>query len=82
MSAYIPTNGAPDVKHKALVFGVYAGIRKDFPIYKWLNGYSEVMYNFTQKTFQNIYGDPVSFRFGLEMRLKKKVKKKPEVESK
>src|SRR5260221_625323 len=75
MSAYIPTNGILDVRHEAHVFGVYAGIRKDFPIYKSVKGYSEVMYNFTQKTFQNIYGDPVSFRFGMEVKLKKKAKK-------
>lgn len=75
MSAWIPTN-TPDVKHEAWVFGLYAGVRKDFPIYKSLKGYSEVMYNFTQKPYQNIYGDPVSFRFGLEMRLKKKPEKK------
>jgi hypothetical protein len=72
MNAYVPTNGSLDVKHQALVGGIYAGVRKDFPIYKSLKGYSEVMYNFTQKTFRNIYGDPVSFRFGLEMQLKKK----------
>jgi hypothetical protein len=76
MSAYVPTTGSLDIKHKATVFGFYAGIRKDFPIYKSFKGYSEVMYNFTQKTFQNIYGDPVSFRFGVEMWMKKKLKKK------
>ncbi|MBI1767624.1 MAG: YlbF family regulator [Bacteroidetes bacterium] len=76
MDAYIPTNGSPDVKHETLVFGVYAGVRKDFSIYKSIKGYSEVMYNFTQKTFQNIYGDPVSFRFGIEMKVKKKAQTK------
>ncbi len=75
MSAFVPTNGSPDVKHQALVWGVYAGVRKDFPIYKSVKGYSEVLYNFTQKPFRNIYGDPVSFRFGFEVQLKKKVKK-------
>ena len=75
MNAYIPTNGKLDVRHESWVWGIYAGVRKDFPIYKSLKGYSEVMYNFTQKTFQNIYGDPVSFRFGMELKLKKKAKK-------
>jgi hypothetical protein len=75
MSAWIPTN-TPDVKSNAWVFGFYAGVRKDFPIYKSLKGYSEVIYNFTQKPYQNIYGDPVSFRFGMELRLKKKSKSK------
>src|SRR5258708_6294399 len=41
MSAYIPTNGILDVRHEAHVFDVYAGIRKDFPIYKSVKGYSE-----------------------------------------
>jgi hypothetical protein len=76
MNAYLPTNGSPDIKHQELVWGVYAGVRKDFPIYKSVKGYSEVMYNFTQKPFRNIYGDPVSFRFGIEVQLKKKVKAK------
>lgn len=76
MNAYIPTNGSLDEKHQALVWGFYAGIRKDFPIYKRLKGYSEVLYNFTQQPGRNVYGDPVSFRFGMEIQLKKKVKKK------
>ncbi|GHN03214.1 hypothetical protein WSM22_47030 [Cytophagales bacterium WSM2-2] len=74
MSAYIPTNSSLDEKHQALVWGIYAGIRKDFPIYKRLKGYSEVMYNFTQQPGRNVYGDPVSFRFGMELMLKKKAK--------
>jgi len=76
MNAYIPTNGSIDEKHQALVWGLYAGIRKDFPIYKTLKGYSEVLYNFTQQPGRNVYGDPVSFRFGMEIQLKKKPKKK------
>ncbi|HTH56901.1 MAG TPA: hypothetical protein VL728_12715 [Cyclobacteriaceae bacterium] len=75
MNAWVPTN-TPDVKNNAWVFGFYAGVRKDFPIYKSLKGYSEVIYNFTQKPYQNIYGDPVSFRFGMELKLKAKPKKK------
>lgn len=75
MSAYVPTGGTPDVKEQALVFGLFGGIRKDFKIYKNIIGYSEGMYNFTQKAGQNIYGDRLSFRLGIEVKLKKKVKK-------
>ncbi|HCW07632.1 MAG TPA: hypothetical protein DGG95_09750, partial [Cytophagales bacterium] len=74
MDAFVPTDGTRDVKHEATVWGLYAGIKKDFPIYKKIKGYSEVMYNFTQHG-QNIYGDPVSFRFGIEGWLKKNPKK-------
>ena len=75
MNAYVPTKPSPDVKHQALVWGLYAGVRKDFPIYKSIKGHSEMLYNFTQNPFQNIYGDRVSFRLGIEVQLKKKVKK-------
>ncbi len=76
MKAYVPTNGLLDQKQQATVWGVYAGIRKNFPFYKSLSGYSEVLYHFSQKPGQNIYGDRVVFRFGIEMKLKKKLKKK------
>jgi len=75
MSAYIPTSGTPDVTEQALVFGLFGGIRKDFKIYKGLIGYSEAMYNFTQRPGQNIYGDPLSLRLGFEVMIKKKSKK-------
>jgi hypothetical protein len=71
MSAYVPTN-TPDNSERILVFGLFAGIRKDFKIYKGLIGYSEGLYNFTQKSGQNIYGDRLSLRLGFEMRNKKK----------
>jgi hypothetical protein len=56
------------------VFGLFGGIRKDFKIYKGVIGYSEGMYNFTHKSRQNIYGGPLTLRFGIEATLKKKVK--------
>jgi hypothetical protein len=75
MDAYVPTTRNLDQKHEVSVLGFYAGIRKDFPIYKKIKGYSEVLYNFTQSSGRNIYGDPVSFRIGIETSLQRKVKK-------
>jgi hypothetical protein len=75
MKAYVPTGGTPDVKEQALVFGLFGGVRKDFKIYKGIIGYSEGMYNFTQKSGQNIYGDRLSFRLGIEYKIKIKAKK-------
>ncbi len=75
MSAYVPTSATPDIKEQALVFGLFGGIRKDFKIYKGIIGYSEGMYNFIQKSGQNLYGDPLSIRLGIEVKIKKKVKK-------
>ena len=75
MNAYVPTGGTIDNRQQALVFGLFAGIRKDFNIYKSISGYSEGVYNFVQKPGQNLYGDPLSFRLGIEVRLKKRVKK-------
>jgi hypothetical protein len=74
MKAYVPTGSTIDTKEQASVFGLFAGIRKDFKIYKGLIGYSEGMYNFTQKSGQNLYGDRLSFRLGLEYVIKKKSK--------
>jgi len=57
------------------VFGLFGGIRKYFNIYKGISGHSEGMYNFTQKPGQNLYGDRLSFRQGIEIKVKKKEKK-------
>jgi len=54
MSAYVPTSSTPDTKEQALVFGLFGGIRKDFKIYKGIIGYTEGLYNFTQKSGQNL----------------------------
>jgi hypothetical protein len=75
MTAYIPYGTAPDAREQKTVFGLYGGVRKDFKIYKGISGYSEGVYNFAQKPAQNIYGDRLSFRLGLEVKIKKKVKK-------
>ena len=75
MSAHIPAGGTTDQKRQALVWGLFAGVRKDFKIFKNLIGYSEGVYNFTQKPGHNIYGDRLSFRMGMELKLKEKTKK-------
>jgi hypothetical protein len=75
MNAYIPYAATPDAKVEKNVLGLYGGVRKDFKIYKSISGYSEGVYNFVQKPGQNIYGDRLSFRLGIEINLKKKVKK-------
>jgi hypothetical protein len=77
MNAYVPASTTPDTKEQALVFGLFAGIRKDFKIYKGIIGYTEGLYNFTQKSGQNLYGDRLSLRLGFEVKIKKKAKKAP-----
>ena len=74
MNAYIPAGSTTDNKHQALIFGLFGGMRKDFKIYKNITGYTEGVYNFTQKAGQNIYGDRLSIRMGIEIKLKKKAK--------
>ncbi|MBS1489661.1 MAG: hypothetical protein JSS93_03965 [Bacteroidetes bacterium] len=71
MWAYVPVDGNVDTKTQKAIFGVYAGVRKGFPVFKSLSGYSEVLYHFSQVPSQNIYGDRVVFRFGFEYTLKK-----------
>jgi len=76
MWAYVPMGGTLDTRHQKAIFGVYSGVRKNFPIYKMVSGYSEVLYHFSQVPGENIYGDRLVFRFGFEVKLKKKEKKK------
>jgi len=57
------------------VFGLFGGVRKDFKIYKDIIGYSEGMYNFIQKPGQNLYGDRLSLRLGIEVKIQKRMKK-------
>lgn len=71
MWAYVPTSGNIDNKTQKAVFGVYSGVRKGFPVFKGVSGYSEVLYHFSQVPGQNIYGDRVVFRFGFEYNTKK-----------
>jgi len=75
MSAYVPTSSTPDTKEQALVLGLFGGVRKDFKIYKGIIGYTEGMYNFIQKPGQNLYGDRLSLRLGIEVKIKKQAKK-------
>ncbi len=74
MMAYVPTVNSTDIKQQAMVYGLFGGVRRDFKLYKNLIGYSEGVYNFIQKPGRNIYGDQVSFRMGIELKLKKKGK--------
>lgn len=76
MNAQIPQAAVGDPSSREWVWGVFAGIRKDFTIYKSIKGYSEVLYNFVQHPKKNLYGDQVSFRLGIEVMLKKKQPKK------
>ena len=78
MSAYVSTSSTRDTNEQALVFGLFGGVRKDFKIYKGIIGYSEAMYNFIQKPGQDLYGDRLSLRLGIEVKIKKKPKKNPD----
>ena len=70
MSAYVPTDLTLDQKNKALVWGAYTGVRKNYPLGKKFTCYSEVLYNFNYKSQKNIYNDRVVFRFGMEFKLR------------
>ena len=60
------------VKRSLELFG---RVRKNFKICKGIIGYSEGMYNFTEKSGQNLYDDRLSLRLGIEVKIKKKPKK-------
>lgn len=80
MSAYTPypsnTNSPSQTEDgsRNWQWGIFAGIRKDFKIYRSVHGYSEILYNFLRYPGHNVYGDVVSFRLGIELNFKKKIK--------
>ena len=61
-----------DVAFREWIPSLFMGMKKDFRIYKQLQGYSEVLYNLYDKDGMSLYGDKLSMRFGFEFPMKKR----------
>jgi hypothetical protein len=61
-----------DPTYRKWITSIFAGIKKEFTVYKSVKGYSELLYNFRDKDGMSPYGDKASVRFGFEFPMKKK----------
>lgn len=63
-----------DPSYRKWITSVFAGIKKEFTIYKSIKGNSELLYNFRDKDGMSPYADKVNVRFGFEFPMKKRKK--------
>ncbi|HRE68679.1 MAG TPA: hypothetical protein PLM56_17480 [Cyclobacteriaceae bacterium] len=63
------------------ITSIFAGIKKEFTVYKKLKGNSELLYNFRDKNGMSPYADKVNVRVGFEWQMKKRPKQKAGVNS-
>lgn len=60
--------------HREWVPGIFAGLKKDYTIYKRLKGTAFVLFNLYNPDYKSPYGDRLMTRFGLEYSFKMKKK--------
>ena len=63
-----------DPTYRKWITSIFAGIKKEFTVYKSMKGYSELLYNFRDKDGMSPYADKMNVRFGFEFPMKKKRK--------
>jgi hypothetical protein len=61
-----------DPTHRKWITSIFAGIKKEFTVYKSMKGYSEMLYNFRDKDGMSPYADKLNVRFGFEFPMKKR----------
>lgn len=66
--------GITDPAYREWVPGLFVGMKKDFKVFKYLNGNSEMLFNLIDPHDSSPYNERFSIRFGFEFGLKKKVK--------
>ena len=75
--AYIPSLKIPgELGERQWVKSMFVGLNKKYKISKSIKGTSSVMYTMFDVHHKSPYGDKIVLRFGVEVMLKKKVKKK------
>jgi hypothetical protein len=80
MNAFVPATlqAVTDHGHREWVWGLMTGLKKEYKIYKNLNGTVLLQYNVFNPNYKAPYVDRLNSRIGFEYTLKKKVKKKTE----
>ncbi|KXK24130.1 MAG: hypothetical protein UZ12_BCD005002196 [Bacteroidetes bacterium OLB12] len=64
-----------DPSYRKWITSIFAGIKKEFTVYKSIRGNSELLYNFRDKDGMSPYSDKVTVRFGFEFTMKKQESK-------
>jgi len=79
MNTFVPTsvNSVPEVGSRQWIWSMQMGMKKQYKIYKHLNGTVLLQYNFINQYFKTPYVDRLNSRIGFEYNLRKS-KKKPE----
>ncbi|MCC6836229.1 MAG: hypothetical protein IT213_14675 [Cytophagales bacterium] len=61
-----------DPTYRKWITSIFAGIKKEFTVYKSVKGYSELLYNFRDKDGMSPFANKASVRFGFEFPMKKR----------
>ena len=61
-----------DPAYREWVPSLFVGIKKDFTVYKTIQGFTEVLYNLYDQDGKSPYNDRLSVRFGFEFPMKKR----------
>jgi hypothetical protein len=80
MNTFVPTSikVLPEIGSREWIWSFQMGMKKQYKIYKNLNGTVLLQYNFINQYFKTPYVDRLNSRIGFEYNLKKKVKKAAE----
>jgi hypothetical protein len=73
MNTFVPSVliGNPDTGGREWVWGMMAGIKKEYKIYKNLKGTALIQYNLFNRLYKAPYVDRLNSRIGFEYTLKK-----------
>lgn len=72
MNTEVPQS--PDPSGRAWVWSIFAGIKKDFTVYKSIKGNTELLYNVFDQKGNSPYVEKIAVRFGFEFPMKKQKK--------
>lgn len=63
-----------DPEHREWVWGSFAGLKKEYKLFKNVRGTATILYNLYNPDYKSPYSDQINMRFGFEFPMKKKVK--------
>ncbi len=62
-----------DPEHREWVWGSFAGMKKEYKLFKNVRGTATILYNLYNPDYKSPYADQINMRFGFEFPMKKKV---------
>ena len=74
MNSFVPStlHGNPDTGHREWVWSFLTGLKKEYTIYKNLEGTALIQYNLFNRYYKAPYVDRLNSRIGFEYMLRKK----------